>query len=741
MKPVHTWLIGIVCLFHFALAAQPHLRVTVVDAETNDKLEFAQISLSYPVNKHYTQAVTDKDGTCTVSAPLPSLLSVYMLGYLPHTDTLKSGDDVLVRLKPRMFSLHDVVVTAQASPIKSDQSIYKIKVHQAHEARMRGATNVQQMLQMEPGIRLTSDMLLGSKITMQGLPGQYVKVLVDGVPVTGRNDGNIDLSQIDLSNVSHIETVEGPLSVIYGSGAMAGTINIITHERKQNGTGAHAGIYGESVGIARAHMGFDTKRGDHSAGLNANGYYFGGWSDTDTLFRAHIWKPKQQVGASGYYLFAKRMMRLKASQSFFTERLDAKGEPMGVYRDQAFDTLLYTTRYDSRVEVANRIAGKYRTEAFVAYNVYNRASEELFRNFRSNDRLVTETDTTQFRQVASRLIFANDSTRTVNYSTGFDLLWEKASGGRIDGNSQEAGDYAWFVNLDLRPNDKWMLQPGIRFIYHTRFKAPVTWSANAKYAPVAWMQWRLSVAQSFRSPTLKELFLYFKDSNHDVTGNPDLKAEKATGMNLNALVTAQKGTIGYEFTAKAFYNLLDNMIELLPVGAVDGPYTYYNISKARTQGLGVEARIYHHPVYEFTLAWTFTGRWDNLLEQSDRYDKFHYGHDALAAYTHKFAKLGASVNATYKFTGKQRSYVLIDGQVEENMLDRYQLLDVSASKQFWQQRLTLSLGAKNLLNVTNVAQSGKAPSIGIHKGSFGSQAPIGYGRSYFLQMNIHINKF
>ena len=53
------------------------------------------------------------------------------------------------------------------------------------------------------------------------------RILVDGVPVIGRLDGNIDLSQINLENVDHIEIVEGPMSVIYGSNALAGVVNFI----------------------------------------------------------------------------------------------------------------------------------------------------------------------------------------------------------------------------------------------------------------------------------------------------------------------------------------------------------------------------------------------------------------------------------------------------------------------------------------------------------------------------------
>jgi outer membrane receptor for ferrienterochelin and colicins len=46
--------------------------------------------------------------------------------------------------------------------------------------------------------------------------------------VIGRLGGNVDLSQINLSGIDHIEIIEGPLSVEYGSNALAGTFNLIS---------------------------------------------------------------------------------------------------------------------------------------------------------------------------------------------------------------------------------------------------------------------------------------------------------------------------------------------------------------------------------------------------------------------------------------------------------------------------------------------------------------------------------
>ena len=84
---------------------------------------------------------------------------------------------------------------------------------------------------------ITQDPALGSSLKIKGLSGNNVKILIDGVPVIGRMGGNIDLSQLNLYNIDHIEMVEGPMSVMYGSDALAGAINIITKENRNSNFG------------------------------------------------------------------------------------------------------------------------------------------------------------------------------------------------------------------------------------------------------------------------------------------------------------------------------------------------------------------------------------------------------------------------------------------------------------------------------------------------------------------------
>jgi len=96
-------------------------------------------------------------------------------------------------------------------------------------------------------IRIGQDNILGSSMSINGLSGQNVKVMVDGVPVIGRLEGNIDLSQINMNNVSKIEIIEGPMSTIYGTDALGGVVNIITQDPVSDGMQFDANGYYESV--------------------------------------------------------------------------------------------------------------------------------------------------------------------------------------------------------------------------------------------------------------------------------------------------------------------------------------------------------------------------------------------------------------------------------------------------------------------------------------------------------------
>src|SRR5690554_3062172 len=146
--------------------------------------------------------------------------------------------------------LDEVVVTGQYEPQSIKHSVYRVRTITNEQIRLRASTTVENILNTQLGMRFSNDLTLGeSDIQLMGMSGQNVKVLVDGIPLIDRGATKQSLSQIDVNNIERIEVVEGPMSVTYGTDALAGVINIITKKgTTSNNLVVAARIQEESAG-------------------------------------------------------------------------------------------------------------------------------------------------------------------------------------------------------------------------------------------------------------------------------------------------------------------------------------------------------------------------------------------------------------------------------------------------------------------------------------------------------------
>jgi outer membrane cobalamin receptor len=94
------------------------------------------------------------------------------------------------------------------------------------EIEAQNATNVLEVLRWIPGIRVSDayGSMGGDKYVIDGSPSSYTLMLVDGKRVKG----SYILSEIPISTIERIEIVKGANSLLYGSDALSGVINIIT---------------------------------------------------------------------------------------------------------------------------------------------------------------------------------------------------------------------------------------------------------------------------------------------------------------------------------------------------------------------------------------------------------------------------------------------------------------------------------------------------------------------------------
>jgi outer membrane receptor for ferrienterochelin and colicins len=128
------------------------------------------------------------------------------------------------------YSMDPVVVTGSYTPQHLKNSAVPVAVLNSSAMKNAGITDLQSALeQLVPSLSFSPNSM-GSYLRMNGLSNKHVLILVNGRKVGGDISGNVDLSQINMSNVKQIEYITGAASTLYGSDAIGGVINIILKE-------------------------------------------------------------------------------------------------------------------------------------------------------------------------------------------------------------------------------------------------------------------------------------------------------------------------------------------------------------------------------------------------------------------------------------------------------------------------------------------------------------------------------
>ncbi|MEI7980765.1 MAG: TonB-dependent receptor [Bacteroidota bacterium] len=721
--------------------------IRVIDKNTLEPVAFAHVCFQGLNSGSPRYSLTSLEGTVTNEVKEISKIAISYVGYSTFTDTIHPGQSLDVNLRIQALNMDEVVVTAQYAPERVDKSIYKVDVINARQIEQKAATNMAELLKDQTNMRVSQDGVLGTSLRIQGLSGENVKFLMDGVPLIGRMNGNFDLNQINLYNVDHVEVIEGPMSVIYGSNALAGVINIITKENRSSLFNATANTYVESVGVYNMDGAVSFNKNKHGFALDGGRNFFAGYSPVDTS-RSQTFKPRRQYFVDGYYTYTTTAFKLKIAADYFNELLEDKGPMLGPYNETAFDNYFTTTRYSGRADASLKLPRSHFLNILASWSVYNRIRQTFFKNLTTlNENIVPESwgqDTTSINSFVARGTFAkNRPDKKINYQAGFDISYETGTGERIAGNRQEVGDYAAFLSVKWDPvrvtrPDRVILsiQPGIRWIYNTKYNAPLVYALSVRWGIIEGLNLRFSWSRGFRAPSLKELYLYFVDVNHNVKGNPDLQAERSNNINLNLNYSREKKKLAWSADLTGFLNLIDNVILLAPTGN-NLEYTYVNLSKYKTTGVQASASLNIMPSVGIQVGLAETGV-TGTADPDGSFDPLKWSTEISAAGSYRFLKPEITLSLYYKYSGKAPQLTFEDKQLVWGWVDPYPMMDFTATKGFWNNRIRLSAGVKNIFNTVTIPATGGGN--GGHGNGDGGMN-ISWGRTLFAKLTFQFNKY
>lgn len=638
------------------------------------------------------------------------------------------------------LDLDELVVTGQYEANSLSKSVHKVKVIDAKRIEAQGAFTLQQVLSNEMNIRIIQDPILGSSMQLQGVGGNNIKILIDGVPVIGRENGSIDLSQISLQNVERIEFVEGPMSVNFGTDALGGVINIITKKQKKSSETARVGLYGESIGQFNSDFSLGVAKEKYSISGNGSRNFFKGFS-TDPDARNKLWKPRTQYNADITLTKFLENGNIRWLNQYFNETISDKGTPTIDWTQAvALDRYYYSTRYTSSFFYDKKFDGKRNINFLASYNFYQRRYNTYLKDLVGlTQELVPsafEHDTNYFHQVMSRGTYSNVAfSKKMNYQMGYEFTHDFAIGSRIENQKQNMGDYNLFTSAEVKPLKRLVIRPAFRVIYHTKYSAPFVPSINLKYDITdAWVI-RGSYSKGFRAPTLKELYLQFVDASHNLKGNQNLTAETSNNLQFSATYDYKLESRVFRFEPTIFYNKINNMIDLARFGSGNNTYfQYVNINTFTSLGTSITVEYRTIP-YHISLGYSITGRKNNLTGYTQT-DNIYFCNEWKFNASYRFSKIGTSINFFGKWNGKLQMYQYdyLSDNISLSYIDPFALMDISVGQVVLKKKLNITAGVKNLMNVINVNAS---LNMGPHSSISGS-ATTAMGRSVFIGLRYNL---
>ncbi|HDL89953.1 MAG TPA: TonB-dependent receptor [Thermodesulforhabdus norvegica] len=469
--------------------------------------------------------------------------------------------------KASAMELEPVVVTATKTPTPVRQLPVRVDVITRDEIEKSHASDLSELLIQKfpthfhryPG-SLTSVDIRGFRTDTHGsdIKGR-VLILIDG-----HRAGTGNIATIPLENVERVEILRGPASVMYGSAAMGGVINLITREGKGKPTAEAQFEYGRwnrVKGVMTAHGSFLNDR----VGISASGRRIEQQSDYsdgdgDTIDNTEYSDEAYSISLAAYPADNQRIMVV--GQYF---RAWDVGNPGATYNPDPDNYKSILRRYGS-ISYDGKLSDKGISWHFSGYSVHDRSSwndpAQAWGYFSS----VTETETSGLRaylQIPTfgfgKLVAGSDWDHIEVES------WKVPSTMAPWSPDTEYDNYAFYAEERISPFDKLNISAGLRYdrFDETLKETPglivteddetfdhVSWRIGATYDILDWLTARVHIGTGFRAPTADELAGRYESGMWTkIIGNPDLDPEKS--------VTYEAGfdgsLKGASFTFSVFY--------------------------------------------------------------------------------------------------------------------------------------------------------------------------------------------
>ena len=433
-----------------------------------------------------------------------------------------------------------IVVTGTKTPKLLNNSPVDVHVVDNETIELVSRGTLVDVLDLIPGVVVTQNQKDGYTVLMNGFDSKHVLVLVDGLPLVAPTGSAVDLDQLSAANIAQVEVVRGPASVLYGSSAMGGVINIVTNRAPSKSqfsyqVGSYTGNHSELDSDAQA--------------LNHTLKFSGAQVVGNVTTRAQLqhiryaaidYNPEDV--SQNAAAIDKTFITLDAStplpwfNSFIKFQRFEENKAKALFQHTALGTNYYRseveqTQFEFKFDDPNSfwfVQGRQLEHAELSGNTTGPRTTDIAMTQLSGQK------SWQSGSMNPKTRSSSGAETVLGFDFGQDELAQQKLDGTIEINDEQRHDLESFIQHNsIFKNRQYLfglrLQNDSDFGWYSAFRVSGMWKLGKASNPT---KLRLGIGEGYRVPDLKERHYYFDHSNlgYIVIGNDDLVPEESVGL-------------------------------------------------------------------------------------------------------------------------------------------------------------------------------------------------------------------
>ena len=743
MKRIFSALVAALCVVLSAGAqhTDAHIHGHVIDKATGEHLPYIVVML-----KGTTIGVTTEHTGHYMIRNIPVgrfTIEVSAIGYKTQTREVNIAKgrsyEVNFTLEEDFVQIDGVIVSATRSETTRRMSPTLVNVVGMDTYDRTNATTVAQGLSFQPGVRVENNCQNCGfqQVRINGLDGQYTQILIDSRPIFSALAGVYGIEQLPANMVDRVEVMRGGGSALFGSSAIAGTINIITREPVRN-SAAISHTATSVAGSSALHNTTDINASivseDNKLGIAVFGQNTAkdAWDANGDGFTELSAISGQTMGFRGYLktgLYSKLTAEYHHLQEFRRggDNLDLPPHEAMIAEqtDHGINTGGLKFDWFSKDQ-------RHRLNAFASLQHIER--ESYYGAGKDPNAYGKTTDLTwvtgaQYIYKAEKCVFMPaDLTVGLEYNEDYlrDNMW---------GYNRTTDQIVRIVSAYAQnewKNSQWGILLGGRLDKHNLIDGIIfSPRANIRYNPTENVNFRASYSYGFRAPQAFDEDLHIDNVGGTVSMirlSDDLTVEKSQSVSVSADIYHSWGNWQANMLAEGFFTDLDDVFALRELGFENGILIKerHNESGARVFGGNLEGKVAYKNLLQVQMGVTVqksrykeSRSWGEGVESTRAMFRTPDLHGYMTASYNLFKELTLALTGTY--TGS----MLVEhhaGMIEKNMTVR--------TPDFWDMGLKAAYNLKLYENFNLQVNAGVQNILNSFQNDFDSGADRDSGYMY-----------